>query len=191
MLVFDNVDTHDALDNCWPASQHGAVLVTTRDVLIATLPIDTGLEVNEFDVNEGAEFLLHMARKRKHIDSELVVAREVTNMLGGLPLALNQMAALINARNWSISEFEAMYIKNDRRLHKQKKNGWKYLGYEHALDTVWDISFNSLGNEARACLGVLSFLSADSVPSELFRTLEVGDLPDILAFCEDDLKYAI
>lgn len=44
LLVFDNVDTHDALDSCWPASKHGAVLVTTRDVLIATLPIDTGLE---------------------------------------------------------------------------------------------------------------------------------------------------
>lgn len=132
-----------------------------------------------------------MAPKRKHIEGELVVAREVANMLGGLPLALNQMAALVNARNWSISEFEAMYIKNERRLHKQKKNGWKYLGYEHSLDTIWDISFTSLGDEARACLGVLSFLSADSVPSEVFKSLEAGDLPNILAFCEDELKYTI
>lgn len=186
--MFDNVDTHDALDECWPASKHGAVLVTTRDVLIATLPIDKGLEVNEFENNEGTDFLLHMAINRKRIDGELEAARQVANLLGGLPLALNQMAALINARNYSVDEFRVMYIKHEQRLHKQKKSGWKYLGYQHSLDTVFEISFINLGDEARACLGVLSFLSADSVPSELFKSEEPGDLPELLSFCEDELR---
>ncbi len=130
--------------------------MTTRDVLVATLPIDTGLEINEFGVDDGAEFLLHMATSRNRADGELEAARQVTNLLGGLPLALNQMAALINAKNCTVSEFHAMYLKYEERLHKEKKSGWKYLGYQHSLDTVFEMSFERLGREARTCLGVLS-----------------------------------
>ncbi|KAI1410375.1 hypothetical protein F5Y13DRAFT_192236 [Hypoxylon sp. FL1857] len=188
LLIFDNVDNHSVLDNCWPASKHGAVLVTTRDVLVATLLIDTGLEVNEFDNDEGAKFLLHMTPSRRRIDSELESARRVAKELGGLPLALNQMAALINARNYSIDDFYIMYAKYDQRLHNQKKSGWKYLGYPYGLDTVWEISFMNLGDHARACLGVLSFLSADSVPAEVFTASEPNKLPDVLSFCSDELN---
>jgi len=154
---------------------------------VATLPIDEGLEVNEFNVDEGADFLLAMTQKRKRTSDEAGAAQEVAKQLGGLPLALNQMAALINARNCSIKEFQAMYAKHDQRLHKQRKSGWKYLGYQHSLDTVWEISFANLGSEARACLGVLSLFSADSVPSEVFTPLEPKDLPELLSFCDDDL----
>jgi hypothetical protein len=157
-------------------------------VLVATLPIDEGLEVNEFNVEDGAKFLLAMTHKRKRTNDEAEAAQEVAGQLGGLPLALNQMAALINARNCSIREFQAMYAKHDQRLHKQRKSGWKYLGYQHSLDTVWEISFQNLGLEARACLGVLSFFSADSVPSEVFTPLESEDLPELLAFCEDEFR---
>ncbi|KAK2596204.1 hypothetical protein QQS21_006352 [Conoideocrella luteorostrata] len=188
LLIFDNVDSHDILDDCWPISKHGAVLVTTRDVLIATLPIDQGLEVNEFDNDEGAEFLLHLATKRRRVKGEFEAARQVASQLGGLPLALNQMAALINAKNYSIQEFGVMYSKHEKRFHRERKSGWKYLGYQHTLNTVWEISFTNLGDDARACLGVLSFFSPDSVPSSVFKTENPGELPALLLFCEDELK---
>lgn len=188
LLIFDNVDNHGVLDSSWPASQHGAVLVTTRDALVASLPIDRGLEVNEFDNADGARFLLHMATKRKRTEEEQEAAQKVATRLGGLPLALNQMSALIDARHYSINEFHAMYDKYDQELHKEKKSGWKYLGYHHALDTVWEISFESLGGNARACLGVLSFFSADQVPSEVFRAKKRGAAPPLLSFCEHDLR---
>lgn len=189
LIIFDNVESHTVLEGCWPVSQHGAVLVTTRDIVIATLPIDTGLEVNEFDIYEGATFLLHMTPKRRRVDDETVSARQVSNELGGLPLALNQMAALVNARNYTIGEFYTIYMKHKHTLHNQKKDGWKYLGYQHSLDTVWEISFTSLGAQARVCLGVLSFFSADSIPSELFLTAEPHKLPEVLSFCGDELRY--
>jgi hypothetical protein len=123
------------------------VLVTTRDALVATLPIDDGLEVHEFNVEDGARFLLAMAHKRKRTSDEAEASQEVAKQLGGLPLALNQMAALINARNCSIREFQAMHAKYEQRLHKQRKSGWKYLGNQHSLDTVWEMSFQNLGPE--------------------------------------------
>ncbi|KAL8658195.1 MAG: hypothetical protein Q9226_001193 [Calogaya cf. arnoldii] len=80
-------------------SKHGAILVTTRDVVVATLPMDTGLEVNEFGVDQGAGFLLQMTPNRRREDGEINSAEDVARQLGGLPLALNQMAALVNARS--------------------------------------------------------------------------------------------
>lgn len=165
--------------------------MTSRDSLIASLRIDIGLEVNELTHEQYAEFLLQMASMRRRIDGELDASRQVAEALGGLPLALNQMAALINARNWSIAEFQEMYAKHKQEMHKQKKGGWKYLGYKHALDTVFEISFNTLGNDARVCLGVLSFYSADSVPDDVFTPAKVGRLPDLLSFCKDKLRCVI
>ncbi|KAK1636214.1 hypothetical protein BDP81DRAFT_429256 [Colletotrichum phormii] len=66
-----------------------------------------------------------MASSRKRIPGENEAAQQVSTLLGGLPLALNQMAALINSRSCSIEDFQAMYIKHEQRLHKQKKSGWK------------------------------------------------------------------
>ena len=159
--------------------------------MVASLPIDTGFEVNEFDIKDGAKFILHMADKRKRTEDELEVARAVSEQLGGLPLALNQMAALINARAWSMKEFQTRYAKEEQRLHSQKKAGWKYLGYSHSLDTVWEMSFSKelLQEDARACLGVLSFFSADSVPSEIFLPGDDEELPASLKFCEDEMRY--
>ncbi|KAL8853088.1 MAG: hypothetical protein Q9221_002119 [Calogaya cf. arnoldii] len=189
LLIFDNVDSHDMISNCWPVSKHGAILVTTRDVVVATLPIDTGLEVNEFGVAQGAEFLLQMTPNRRRQDRETKSAEDVARQLGGLPLALNQMAALVNARNLSLKEFGDMYTKHDQRLHEQKKSGSKYLGYKYSLDTVCELSFDNLGDDARAWLGVLSFLAADSVPLEVFTWEKPENLPTSLAFCEDELRY--
>lgn len=188
LLIFDNVDSHEVIESCWPASKHGAILVTTRDAVIATLPIDLGLEVNEFEIDEGAEFMLFMSPKRRRMADEEAAAHRIADRLGGLPLALSQMAALINARSYTMAEFETMYDKYDQRLHKQK-SGWKYLGYEYGLDTVWEISFSTLGNEARACLGVLSFFAPDSIPAKVFEASDYTRLPSTLSFCEDELRY--
>ncbi|KAF2969313.1 hypothetical protein GQX73_g4250 [Xylaria multiplex] len=114
LLTFDNVDSCEVVDNYWPNAKHGAVLVITRDEVIATLPIDTGIEINGFDVNEAADFFLQMASKRCQAKDERNAALRVAGELGGLPLALNQMAALINARKCTIADFEVMNYENSQ-----------------------------------------------------------------------------
>jgi hypothetical protein len=55
-------------------------------------------EVHEFNFEDGAKFLLAMAHKRKRTSDEAEASQELAKQLGGLLLALSQMAALINAR---------------------------------------------------------------------------------------------
>ncbi|KAK5653503.1 hypothetical protein OQA88_8762 [Cercophora sp. LCS_1] len=111
---------------------------------VAAVPVDLSIEVGEFGVEDGATFLLHLTRRRKRASGE----------------------------GWSIQEFEAMYSKHKHTLHRQKKSGGTYVGYQHRFDTVWDMSFRNPGPAARACLGILSFFRANSIPSDVFTVGE-------------------
>jgi hypothetical protein len=99
------------------------------------------------------------------------------------------MAALMNARRISTTSFLNLYEKNPRRIHRERKTGWKYMGYQHALDTVWKFSFESLDKDASLLLGVLSWLSPDSIPFRMFQLSEDVKLPEALSFCQDEYRY--
>jgi hypothetical protein len=178
----------DILDNIWPASKHGTVLVTTRDRTLWSTPIDQGLEINEVKLEEGTAFLMQAANMRTKVDDELVAAQETIAKLGGLPLAITQMSALINAHSWSFSQFNEVYEEKSKILHREKRPGWSYPGYSESLDTVWELSFASLSKNARTLLGFVSLLSPDSVPTRLFSPSVVA-LPTPLSFCSDKLEY--
>lgn len=53
------------------------------------------------------------------------------------------------------------------------------------------MSFQSLQPDARACLGIMSLLSADWIPSEIFTPSESDDLLGLPSFCEDELRYVL
>jgi hypothetical protein len=99
------------------------------------------------------------------------------------------MATLILAKGFSLEKFLAMYDKHSKKMHRERKSGWKYPGYEHAIDTVWELAVNGLDPDSRVCLGILSFLEPDAIPQELFRGSEVSLERPALKFCEDEYSY--
>lgn len=175
------------IQDCWPAFDHGAILITTRHRALASQPIETGLEIKEFQVEEGAKLLVHLLQNKVPTPLEDDAAIEVSTLLNGYALAISQMAAYINARAMRIEDFLVLYKKYPKRLHRERKPGWKYVEYKHALDTVWDISFESLNESASLCLDMLSFLAPDSIPLDLFEAPESLKLPHQLSFCQDEL----
>jgi hypothetical protein len=188
-LIFDNVEDHSIFDECWPVAQHGAILITTRHPNLATQPVDRGLEIPTFGAQEGADFLEHLLTNRTVTEAEHQASLQVSSKLGGHALAINQMAALMNARRMPTTKFLNLYEENPRRIHRERKMGWKYIGYQHALDTVWEISFASLDRDASLCLGILSWLAPDSIPYALFEHSKTVAFPEALGFCQDDFRY--
>jgi hypothetical protein len=188
-LILDNVEDHSIFDECWPVAQHGAILITTRHPSLATQPVENGLEIPTFGTQEGADFLEHLLANRTVSEADHQASLQVSSKLDGHALAINQMAALMNARRISSTNFLNLYEKNPQRIHRERKTGWKYIGYQHALDTVWKISFASLGGDASLCLGILSWLVPDSIPYALFEHSETVNLPETLSFCQDDFRY--
>ena len=146
------------------------------------------MEIAHFDVHEGARFLLHLLSNRNHSAQESEPALELSRSLNGHALAINQMAAYINSQTMSVEAFLPLYAKYPKRLYRERKAGWKYLGYDHGLDTVWDISFGSLEKSALSCLGVLSFLMPDSIPFVLLEPPSAARLKETLKYCQDELE---
>ncbi|KAH7316733.1 P-loop containing nucleoside triphosphate hydrolase protein [Stachybotrys elegans] len=187
LLIFDNVESHKVLEKCWPAVDRGAILITTRRHMVASQPIDRGLPILQFYNYEGAQLILHLVRHRQNTADEEAASKELSSLLSGYALAISQMTAYINARTMPIRSFVSLYKKYPQRLHKERKEGWKYIGYDHALDTVWDISFGALGPSANALLRVLSFCAPDSIPTDFLEPGEAAQLPSTIEFCLDEL----
>ena len=87
-----------------------------------------------------------------------------------------------------VKDFVSLYKKYPKRMHRERKEGWKYIGYNYALDTVWDISFGALDQSASVYLSVLSFFAPNSIPTVLLEPQENLMLPLRLEFCKDELR---
>lgn len=178
LLIYDNVDDINLLMRYWPVASHGAIIVTSRNHSLGFEPADRGLEVPHFDAQEGSDFLMFLLQWDLADDissTEVDSALQLSQKLSGHALALAQMAGLIVRRSWSIKQFLAVYEKNARKLHGQ------------FLDIVWHMSFESLDDDAKALLGVLSSIAPDAIPEQLLE-VEERYLPATLSCCTDELR---
>jgi hypothetical protein len=166
-------------------SRRGAVLATSRRQSLSMQNFDDAVEICQFSPDEGANLLLHLLPRREHYKQQFAAAVDLSKKLGGHALAVNQMAAFINARSMSIREFLALYEKSPNKLHRQKKEGWKSLSYNHAIDTIWKLSFDALSSSAKQILGVLCLVAPESIPEKLFAISD-EDVSDELAFIRND-----
>ena len=92
-------------------------------------------------------------------------SKAIAGQLGGIPLAIVQMAAIIRRQNLSLKEFFDLYKEgaNLHALHQFRIGAQR--GYEHSLASVWTLDELSPG--ALVLLDVLSFLDLDAIQEEI------------------------
>jgi hypothetical protein len=168
-------------------ARRGSILITTKRRTVASQLVDKAIEIREFGPIPGAKFLLHsLGMVLDESDEEFRVAIDLSKKLSGHALAISQMAAFIKARQLVLKDFEHLYDKCKKRIHRERKAGWKYIGYTDALDTVWLLSFKSLNSDDRLCLGAFSYLAPDFIPTMLLEVLDKnGELPALRFFSDD------
>lgn len=184
-MVFDNVESADLLTTYWPTASRGQAVVTARSHTFAFYPAEGGLEITEWDTEKGSEFLAHLLSTdlgNQLTQEEAHSARELSLKLSGHALALSLMAGLIHRRSWSVEEFVEMYKRHPQKVHGIFGNS--------SINALWDMSFRSLNERCRAILGVLVFLSSDSIPQALFEPKDPSVLPDSLEFCKDPFDFS-
>jgi hypothetical protein len=148
----------------WPISNHGCVLVTTRNRSLAFEPAETGIEVLPFDPDVGSQLLLHLLSLDIAADvshQEAKSAYELSESIGGHALMISQMAGMIHRRSWSIEEFLQIYNPNTKKLQNSMD----------AIDALWKISFESLDCESSAFLGVPLLSHARQNSTGIIRSL--------------------
>lgn len=169
LVIFDNVDDADILDDYWPMGSSASVLITSRDPLLKTYIYTddsghSGITLESFDHDEATDFLLRLTRRESEV-GEKNSGKAIVEALGGLPLAISQMAGVIARNELSFTEFLEMYGKESAhaQLFKQQVGQLKSrTQYDHTIASVW--ALDGLNDGAASLLGVLSLLDPDGIP---------------------------
>ena len=175
LLVFDNAPDRASVAPFVPPAGRGRVLITSRDQI---WPPAQALEVPVLDTKVAAEFLVNRTG-----DADRQAALELAGELGGLPLALEQAAAYIQATAGSL----AGYLGSFRQHQDQLLARGEPTGYDKTVATTWSLALRQLDESAPAAAGLLQLLAClapEPVPlSLLLADAHVTDelVPEVAA----------
>ena len=171
LIIFDNADDPYLLTDYWPQGR-GSVLMTSRDPIAKSLfsTRSSGLDLNPLSDEDGANLLNSLTK----MDNEEphAVARQISHILGGLPLAIVQMASVIRRQQLDLTQFLELY--QDCTEHPGfhgKRFDTGVRTYPHSISTVW--AFERLNSEARVLLGLMSFLDPNCIQEDIFAEASV------------------
>lgn len=185
LLVFDNVENHDLLDQIWPVSTNGSVIITCRPLSLAAKRATDVMHLRCFSTETGVDVLYSLTGLQPSSDSEAAAAKELFHLLGVLPLAMVQISEFINDRGYSYEELLPVYQKSANRIFARSGAP---VQYEHTLDTVWNVSFECLSTESRALLNILAFFDPDLIPESILSNKRADITDPSLQFLFDDLQ---
>ncbi|KAK0721254.1 hypothetical protein B0T21DRAFT_414450 [Apiosordaria backusii] len=169
LLVFNNADDLSLLHEYWPDGENGSILLTSRN--LEAKVGRTGLDLEPLEKEEAAKLLRRMTPGINHdLPQNVQASLDIAERLGGLPLAITQIAAFITKRDKSLPEITS-------GAH-----------YKHSIFTVWAIEELSL--HSRSILEIISFLNPDSIKESLIKPplrLTQERLPQ--GYPEDEFEY--
>ncbi|TQV92527.1 tetratricopeptide repeat domain-containing protein [Cordyceps javanica] len=169
LLIFDNADDPIMLADYWPQGS-GSVLVTSRDPLAKTMftSRSAGIDLGPLSQQDSL-FLFNHLIADSTIQEENA-ARHITDALGGVPLAISQMAGIIRRHDLTLAEFLELFTDQEERAALyQTKFDSNLVTYRHSLSSVW--AFEKLKPQARKLLELISFLDPDSVGEDLLMEM--------------------
>ena len=166
LLMFDNASNRASVARFVPPAGPGRVLITSRNQI---WPPGQALDVPVLDPQVAAEFLASRTG-----DPDRRAAVELADVLGGLPLALEQAAAYVQATGDSLAAYLASFL---RRRPEMLSRG-EPTGYPGTVATTWRLAFGDLAEAAPGAAGLLrllAFCSPEAIPLRLL----LQPLPDM------------
>jgi hypothetical protein len=158
LLILDNLDDPAQLRVLLPPTVGGDVLVTSRygsDWKGMAEPI----AVEPLGLEDAAGFLL--ARSG---DEDRAAAVALAEVLGGLPLALEQAAAFVaETKIFALAGYQGMFASCSARLFEQGRPDDR----EHGLDVAFSLLVEQLRGESPAAVELLylvAFFASDDLP---------------------------
>jgi tetratricopeptide (TPR) repeat protein len=181
LLVFDNADDPAAVLAYLPQNRQGHVLITSRAPNWRA--IATSLVVETLDEASAAQFLLE--RTGQDSTAAEAAAKELAKELGGLPLALEQAAAYVEAAQETLAGYLELFRTRRRELWTDNQPP---ADYSATVATTWLIAFTEVEAKSEAAAELLrlcAYLGPDDIPLELLSA-GAKHLPEALAACLAD-----
>jgi hypothetical protein len=177
LLVFDNADDPMILADYWPQGS-GSILITSRDPLAKSMFTrrSSGLDLGPLTQQDSISLFNHLTANIS--ESEDGIAQKVSDFLGGVPLAISQMAGVIRRQDLTMSEFFELYMDHEEHASLyETKFDTNLVTYKHSLSTVW--ALEELKPQSRQLLELMSFVDPDVIGEEMLmevaaKLLQVG-----------------
>lgn len=170
LLIFDNVTDRASVRGFVPPAGQGRVLITTQN---QHWPPGQSVAVPVLEAEVAADFLVSRTG-----DPNRSAALELAEALGGLPLALEQAAAYMQASGTPLARYLSLFRTRQADLLARGEVA------EHRLDVAATLSLalSRLTGDAPgavALLRLLAFLAPEPVPlSLLLEQGQIADLPE-------------
>ncbi|HLZ62873.1 MAG TPA: tetratricopeptide repeat protein [Ktedonosporobacter sp.] len=184
LLILDNVDHLEMIVDFLPMQATGDILLTTRQQALGI--IAHGLEVEKMGQDEGVLFLLHRTKTlapgttlEETPEESRIQAARIVEVLGGLPLALDQAGAYIEETHCSLSQYLQLYNTHHQELLARR--GKFLIDHPDSVTATWQVSFKQIEESNPAAVELLhlcAFFDADAIPEELLTAgaSELGPL---------------
>ena len=167
LLIFDNADDPIILADYWPQGS-GSILITSRDPLCKNMFTGrpSGLDLGPLSQQDSLSLFNHLTTLSN--DLEVDTAQKISDALGGIPLAISQMAGIIRRQDLTLSEFLELYMDHEEHASLyETKFDTNLVTYRHSLSTVW--AFGKLKPQTQQLLELISFLDPDSIGEDLLE----------------------
>ncbi|KAJ7635318.1 hypothetical protein FB45DRAFT_483618 [Roridomyces roridus] len=165
-LLFDNADDPNInLNPYLPRCNQGNILITSRN---PGLSVHAGAHwlVSDMEESDAAVLLLKGAAKDV-TDPNMETAREISQALYCLPLAITQASAFI-AKSGKFKGYLELYKRNRDRLLGEKPTQ-QQDGYTQSVYTTWEMSFHRLSPTAQTLLQLCSCLHYQGISEMIFQ----------------------
>ncbi|KAJ7635211.1 hypothetical protein FB45DRAFT_1002577 [Roridomyces roridus] len=166
LLLFDNADDPDInLNPYLPKCNQGNILITSRN---PGLCVHAGAHslVPDLEEIDASELLLKGAHKDV-TDENMAIAREISQALCCLPLAITQASAFI-AKSGRFKGYMELYKQNQVTLLSERPTQWQD-DYACSVYTTWKISFDKLSPVAQTLLQLCSWLHYQGISENIFQ----------------------
>ena len=157
LVIFDNAADLASVAAFLAPAGPGRVLITSQN---AAWPGQV-LDVPMLDQDAAAGFLASRSG-----DPDRQAARVLARELGGLPLALEQAAAYVQASGGTL----AGYLASFRKRRADLLDRGEPTGYRQTVATTWRLAFENLQQAAPGAAGLLrllAFCAAGAIPLRL------------------------
>ncbi|KAL9036049.1 MAG: hypothetical protein Q9180_004523 [Flavoplaca navasiana] len=193
LLIFDNVEGIYELTAFLPtvANAKSSIILTTQMSDCNPLTdVFQRFPLQSFKEADASKLLFKCLDREPADEDEEEAARGVSDVVGGLPLAIAAIGGYIQQSDLTILEFLDSI--------KRSSNVWEASAvgpakrYEKTLETVFDIALSpqKLGELPHMFINVLAFLNPDGIPLDIF-TAHFKDPKYKFARTEDELTEHI
>jgi hypothetical protein len=179
LIIYDNVEDPALLQDYWPQSSSGSIIVTTTSQVVAHrfASVETTIEIEPFSGATGTELLLKVAAADSSVAEEREAAMSIADSLGNLPLALDLVGNYVRGLGKSLASFSQAYPHFETDfLFNPNLARWTPSHFEASISRIWALHLpvhdkldGNLDGKSRRLINTIAFLDKDGVPLSLFQ----------------------